>query len=154
MIVTRALEADLDAIVALESDGFDHARWSRDSWHSELVADDRHVLVSRNVADEVVGVATFQTTGEVADLHRVVVRSDVRGQGIGRRLVQAGLEWAEAMGADQMMLEVEAGNEFAHRLYENMGFEPVHQRPDYYGAGLHALVMSRPLRPEPWQVIA
>ncbi len=155
MIICRALVSDLAEIVELEADGFDHARWSESAWLEELTSDDRHVLVTRGMSGEVTGVATFQTVGDTADLHRVVVRSDVRGQGIGRLLVQAGLEWAEAMGATQMLLEVEANNSVATHLYRNMGFEPIHRRPDYYGEGLHALVMSRPLnQPEEWLEIA
>ena len=155
MIICRALETDLADIVELENDGFDHARWSENAGGEELTSDDRHVLVSRDMNGEVTGVATFQTVEDSADLHRVVVRSDVRGQGIGRLLVQAGLEWAEAMGASQMLLEVEAGNAVAIGLYRNMGFEPIHRRCDYYGEGLHALVMSRPLnQPQEWLEIA
>lgn len=155
MIITRAVENDLDQIVELEVGGFAHARWSESAWREELTNGDRHVLVTRDFTGDVIGVATFATVGEVADLHRVVVRADVRGQGIGRRMVQAGLEWAEAMGAEQMMLEVEAGNSAAHHLYQDMGFLPVHRRADYYGAGRHAIVMSRPFeRSADWREIA
>lgn len=155
MIMSRALESDLADIVALESDGFDHAGWSAAAWRDELISPDRHVLATRDFNGQVVGVATFQTVEDVADLHRVVVRSDVRSQGIGRQLVAAGVEWAEAMGASQMMLEVEAGNSAAHHLYSEMGFLPVHKRVDYYGPGRHALVMSRALNdPDEWLEIA
>ncbi len=155
MIICRALVSDLADIVELEVGGFEHAQWSESAWLEELTSDDRHVLVTRDMNQAVTGVATFQTVADTADLHRVVVRSDVRGQGIGRLLVQAGLEWAEAMGATQMLLEVESNNSVAIRLYQNMGFEPIHRRPDYYGEGLHALVMSRPLnQPHEWLEIA
>lgn len=144
MIVAQAVSEDLDAIVALEAEGFDHASWSRDAWASELSGDDRHVLVAR-APDGVIGVATFQTVADVADLHRVVVREDRRGRGVARRLITAGTEWAEAMGAERMMLEVEVGNESAIALYDRFGFELVGRRADYYGEGRHALVMAREL---------
>ncbi len=147
MIIAQATTDDLDAIVALESEGFDHACWSRDAWAAELTGADRHVLVARSPGG-VVGVATFQTVAEVADLHRVVVRADRRGEGIARRLFTAGTEWAEAMGAERMMLEVEVGNEAALTAYERFGFEPVGRRADYYGPGRDALVMARDLRGE------
>lgn len=147
MIIGQATTADLDAIGALEVEGFEHAIWSRDAWASELDADDRHVLVART-PDGVVGVATFQTVAEVADLHRVVVRADRRGRGIAHRLLTAGMEWAEAMGAGRMVLEVEVGNAAALQLYDRFGFLPLGRRADYYGPGLHALVMARTLREE------
>jgi len=145
VIITQALAADLDEIVALEHGGFEHAVWSAESWLDEIEADDRHVLVSRDFTGAITGVATFQTVAEVADLHRVVVRSDVRGQGIARRLIQAGTEWAEGLGAERLMLEVEYGNDIARRLYEFLGFLPLAKRSDYYGPGLDALVMHRHL---------
>lgn len=147
MIIGMATSADLDAIGALEAEGFTHASWSRASWAAELDADDRHVLVARS-PEGVLGVATFQTVADVADLLRVVVRADQRGRGIARRLVTAGLDWAQAMGAHRMLLEVETGNDSALALYHRFGFEPVGRRDDYYGPGLHALVMSRDLGEE------
>ncbi len=145
MIIAQAELADLAAIVDLENEGFEHSVWSEQAWRSEIEADDRHVLVARSGDGPVVGVATFQTVAEVADLHRVVVRADQRGRGIARRLLNAGLEWAEAMGAHELMLEVEIDNQPALRLYERYGFTPLARRDDYYGPGLHAVVMSRPL---------
>lgn len=143
MILGRAHLADLPAISGLEGAGFDHAAWSSDAWRGEIEADDRLVLVARSLADDaVIGVATFQAVYEVADLHRVVVRGDRRGQGVGRRLVRAGVEWAAALGAERMMLEVDVANVAARRLYDGLGFAPVSIRRDYYGAGLDALVMS------------
>lgn len=147
MIIAMADRLDLDAIEALEADGFTHGRWSRQAWAAELEADDRHVLVAR-APSGVVGVATFQTVADMADLHRVVVDAAHRGRGIARLLVTAGLEWAQAMGAGRMLLEVEVDNTSALALYDRFGFAPVGRRADYYGPGHHALVMERPLREE------
>lgn len=147
MIIAMADTADLDAIEALESDGFEHGRWSRDAWAGELAAADRHVLVARGVAG-VVGVATFQTVAETADLHRVVVDAQHRGRGIARRLITAGIEWAQAMGAERMVLEVDVDNASALSLYDRFGFAPIGRRADYYGPGVHALVLERELGTE------
>lgn len=147
MIIARARRDDLDTIVSLEAEGFEHAGWSREAWAAELDSQDRHVLVAR-APEGVVGVATFQTVADTADLHRVVVRVDHRGTGIGHRLVAAGLEWAEAMGAERMLLEVDVDNVSARALYERFGFEALARRDDYYGPGHHALVMARALGEE------
>lgn len=146
MIISRAQMADLDEIAALERDGFAEARWSADAWASEIAADDRHVLVMRDADGAVSGVATFQTVEDTADLHRVVVRPDQRRLGIGRRLVQAGLEWAAGLGAERMLLEVDLENTGARRLYDELGFTPIARRSDYYGPGHHAIVMACDLR--------
>ena len=60
-------------------------------------------------------------------------------------MITAGTEWAEAMGAERMLLEVEVDNASAIALYDRFGFEPIARRTDYYGPGRDALVMSRDL---------
>ena len=144
MIVATATHADLPGIMALE-EAFTRAAWSERSWAEELDADGRCTLVEKDAAGAVRGVATFSAVADVADLNRVVVSPEVRRAGIGRRLVLAGLEWAAAMGAHQVMLEVEAGNTGAIALYEQVGFVPLARRANYYGAGADALVMALPL---------
>ena len=140
-MIGPAVEADLDAIVALESDGFDDGRWSRASWADALASGRVRVLVAR-AGDEVVGVAGLSHVAGVADLDRVVVRSDHRRRGLGRRLVLAGLDWADGVGAGRVLLEVDATNAPAVGLYERLGFVPVGRRPGYYGPGRDALVME------------
>ena len=144
-VIDRAGPGDLDAIMALERDGFDPAsRWSDASWRAELTRPDRCVLVDRD-GTVVRGVAAFQVVAEVADLHRVVVASDRRGRGIARALVGAGLAWAAGRRARHMLLEVEHDNAPALALYRRLGFAELTRRKDYYGAGRHALVMRRDL---------
>lgn len=46
-----------------------------------------------------------------------------RGQGLGRRLMQATLEAARARGFERITLHVHANNDRARRLYEQMGFK-------------------------------
>ena len=146
MILSRATLADLPQIAVLEREGFEHAGWSPEAWRDEIVGADRHVLVVRDADGAIVGVATFQAVVDVADLHRVVVRADQRGRGIGARLVLAGIDWAQATGAHRVLLEVEAENAPALALYEGLGFRTVGRRSDYYGVGVHALVMELALR--------
>lgn len=59
-----------------------------------------------------------------------------RGQGLGRRLTQAGLAHIKARGRPGAMLYVEANNQAAIRLYESLGFEPLAEHVCY----------TRPLR--------
>jgi [ribosomal protein S18]-alanine N-acetyltransferase len=137
-----ATSADLEAIVTLERQGFDEAtRWSADAWRAEIDASDRYVVVFRSGA-LLDGVATFSHASETADLLRVVVRPETRRRGIASDLVQAGRGWAAGMGAERLLLEVEADNGPALWLYVKLGFEPVAERRDYYGPGRHAVVME------------
>lgn len=146
MILSRASLADLPQIALLEHEGFEHARWSPEAWREEIAGADRHVLLARDADGAVVGVATFQVVADVADLHRVVVCADQRGRGIGGRLVLGGIDWARAAGAERILLEVETENAPALALYRRLGFRSVGRRADYYGVGVHALVMELALR--------
>ena len=143
-MITLAVGSDLAQIVTLEEE-FTDARWSARTWAEELVADRALTLVNKDRWGRLLGVATFHWLEDVADLNRVVVAPDARRAGIGRRLVLAGLEWVDGMGAQQVMLEVEAGNDPAIALYEQVGFVALARRANYYGAGADALVMALPL---------
>jgi GrpB-like predicted nucleotidyltransferase (UPF0157 family)/RimJ/RimL family protein N-acetyltransferase len=50
------------------------------------------------------------------------VRASWRGQGIGRRLMEAALDGARKVGLERVELEVYASNTAAIRLYERVGF--------------------------------
>lgn len=146
MIVSRARFDDLDAIMTLEASGFEHAGWSRDSWATELTASDRQVLAYRDADDRLVAVATLHLVEDFADLLRVIVSPERRGQGIARKLLIASILMAQASGAVRVLLEVEEDNVPARAVYTRLGFSPIDRRRDYYGPGLHALVMELPIQ--------
>ncbi|EFJ52658.1 hypothetical protein VOLCADRAFT_120146 [Volvox carteri f. nagariensis] len=57
-------------------------------------------------------------------LLNVVVREDVRGQGLGRGIMQAAMVRAvQLWGAGALYTHVEADNEVAYKLYHSCGFE-------------------------------
>lgn len=132
---------DLPAIMGLESAGFGAAeRWTERSWLDELLGDGRTVLVAR--AHEMIGVITIRTTGELADLHRLIVAPAYRRSGTGAALVTAGLAAARDVGARAVILEVAFDNDPAIALYQNLGFEQLGARENYYGPGRHALILK------------
>ncbi len=149
MIVSRARVDDLDAIMALEASGFEHAGWSRDSWAGELTASDRQVLAYRDADDRLVAVATLQLVEDFADLLRIIVAPERRGQGIARKLLIASILLAQASGAVRVLLEVQQDNAPARAVYTRLGFSAIDRRRDYYGPGLHALVMELPIEALP-----
>lgn len=146
MIITHASPDDLPGILEVERDAFEpDQQWSAQAWAEELACLDREVLTRLDCDGNVIGVATFSCVADMADLNRVLVRSGARGQRVGASLVRAGLEWARAVGARRMLLEVGPDNEPALALYRKFGFQPVNIRRDYYGSGRDALVMECPL---------
>jgi ribosomal-protein-alanine N-acetyltransferase len=132
---------DLDAIMLLERSGFPAAeQWSERSWRGELLGEGRTILIAR--AQHPVGVISIQTVGELADLHRLVVDSRSRRRGIGTELVRAGLETVRQLRVREVILDVAFDNEPAIALYQQLGFEQLRVRQDYYGPGQHALILK------------
>jgi ribosomal-protein-alanine N-acetyltransferase len=132
---------DLDAIMLLERSGFPAAeQWSERSWQGELLGEARTILIAR--AQRPVGVISIQTVGELADLHRLVVDSRSRRRGIGTDLVRAGLQVVQRLRVREVILDVAFDNEPAIAFYQQLGFEQLRVRQDYYGPGQHALILK------------
>lgn len=86
------------------------------------------------VDGQIVGVAAFhvvrffEKAGRWCRLTALVVRKGMRGQGIGRRLVERVEAEARTLGCEQ--LELNSGDQRvdAHAFYEHLGYERVSQR--------------------------
>lgn len=61
--------------------------------------------------------------GETGQMVRVSVRRGLRGQGVGRALVEHLLNVAQAAGLRRVWMETNVGWESAIRLYEGCGFQ-------------------------------
>ena len=132
---------DLPAIMLLERAGFPAAeQWSERSWRGELLGEHRTILIAR--AQHPVGVISIKTIGELADLHRIAVEPRSRRRGIGADLVCAGLGVVRGLGVREVILDVAYDNEPAIALYQQLGFEQLSARTDYYGPGQHALILK------------
>ena len=59
------------------------------------------------------------------ELHRLYVRRDAQGLGLGRRLLETALDWMEAQSQGPLWLSVWSGNLKAQRLYARSGFGKV-----------------------------
>lgn len=141
LVIRPAGAADLPALEALEREGF------TDPWSRRLLAEDLHqagslVLVA-TAADEVLGYASYRRAADEAELLRVAVAPGARSQGVGRRLVEAGLEALSRLGVARCYLEVRPGNLPARALYRRLGFQEIGLRRAYYPDGSDALVLAR-----------
>ena len=85
------------------------------------------------------------TEGGDTDVLTIAVDPDFRLRGIARHMLTSLIDWAYTKKSPTIFLEVEKNNQPAQALYISEGFEIITMRPDYYGAGLDALVMSKVL---------
>ncbi|WP_306591350.1 N-acetyltransferase [Geothrix sp. 21YS21S-4] len=78
-----------------------------------------------------------------AELLRIAVAPEARGQGLGRVLLEVCQRELAAEGLVRLFLEVRPSNAPALRLYQRCGWEPCGLRPRYYSNGEDALVFVR-----------
>jgi ribosomal-protein-alanine N-acetyltransferase len=83
--------------------------------------------------------------GSDTDILTVAVDPDFRLRGIARHMVTSLIGWANSKKSPTIFLEVEKNNLAAQALYISEGFAVISMRPDYYGVGIDALVMSKVL---------
>ena len=87
--------------------------------------------------------------GHVAGRRGHVVTIDIaasaRRRGLGRQVLEELLTRMARAGAREVRLEVDARNRNAIRFYEGMGFRTARTLPNYYGAELDGLRMTRRL---------
>jgi RimJ/RimL family protein N-acetyltransferase len=146
--VRRAEASDAAGLVRLaESVAREEGRWilATEGWRS--IGDERRYLraVHRHpdaavfVADDdgvVVGRLSLSrdqhpASRHVADVGLMVAESH-RGQGIGRLLLEAAVEWSRKTEIRKLELHVFPWNEPALRLYESFGFEREGYRKSHY----------------------
>ena len=113
--------------------------WSEQSFRQELRAGFHYVAA--RVDEIVVGYAGLGVAGDEAEVHTIGVDPAHQARGIGRALLRALLEVADAAHAT-VFLEVRTDNDAAHALYATEGFRVVGLRRRYYapsGADAHTM---------------
>lgn len=149
-ITYRAMNAlDLPAVVGMERAVYPVDAWSVAQFKEELagVPLNRSYIVAVNEESEIVGYAGVFSLGEgaEADIHTLTVTPDYRSQGIGRAMLDRLITWARERRAPAIFLEMREGNQEANPLYISAGFTPISRRNNYYGSGVHAVVMKKEL---------
>ncbi|MEI7984367.1 MAG: ribosomal protein S18-alanine N-acetyltransferase [Armatimonadota bacterium] len=107
------------------------APWSQRSFENELEHKYGIFLVGL-IQGEVSAYGGVWILVDEAHVTNVVVKSDFRGQGIGRKLMIELLTQARSKGAVCATLEVRATNAAAIHLYEELGFVQSTTRKQYY----------------------
>lgn len=117
--------------------------WSENSVASELDNPLSLWLVALD-GETVAGYVGSQSVLDGADMMNVAVHPDYRRKGIARELVTGLINALVEKGVKSLALEVRVSNAPAIALYEQMGFQQVGLRPNYYrNPKENALIMRK-----------
>jgi GNAT superfamily N-acetyltransferase len=105
--------------------------------HVDLTAS----VVALDNADEPLGICLLAVRGGVGWCGGLGVVPTMRRKGLGRELMVRSIAEARARGLERYLLECINGNEAAHRLYRDLGFEVI-RRLDFFD-GIPASVPAR-----------
>jgi [ribosomal protein S18]-alanine N-acetyltransferase len=131
----EAREEDLEALVEMERESFSHP-WTRRNLQHAL--ERGHLVVlrgpSRSAAPRrgILGYCVFEMVAGELHVHNVAIQPGLRGQGLGRRLLETVLWLGTRRGARSALLEVRESNWPALQLYYSLGFQSVRRRRNYY----------------------
>jgi [ribosomal protein S18]-alanine N-acetyltransferase len=141
--------ADARRCAELEAQLFDgDDPWPAAAFNRELASAHNH-YVSARVGTTLVGYAGISRLGRTPpfeyEVHTIGVDSAYQGRGIGRRLLDELLTFADG---GVVYLEVRTDNEAAIALYQHTGFEQIGLRRRYYRvSGADAYTMRRAAAP-------
>lgn len=139
---------DLAEVAAADARIFTDTAWSLEYYWAVLAQPGTAMVAARlgeDSAAELAGWVVMSALGAEADVMTIAATEAARGRGVGRALLDAGLEWARRQGAEVVHLEVDERNDPALRLYRSVGFREWGRRPDYY-PGADAILMRRSAR--------
>jgi len=142
IVIRAARLEDADAVISIDQASFSQP-WLPATVHSaiEKAAHGDYIALVAEQDGAICGFVVAWTVREEGEIATIAVREVARGQGIGRRLLEAALNECKRRGATDIFLEVRPGNEIARRLYESCGFRVAGVRPKYYRDGDDAVIM-------------
>lgn len=131
-VTFRPMEtADIALLAVLEAEIYE-TPWSEGVFRDELARANRVYLVAENGNGELIAYGGMLLVDEDAHITTLAVVPEVRGNGLGTRMMLELADAAVEAGAAHLTLEVRLSNAPAQRLYRRFGFAPVGLRKNYY----------------------
>ena len=143
----RAMElSDVQAVAQVEKKSF-YAPWDASVFKKELTENElaRYIVGVEN--GKAVAYGGFWLVFGEAQVTNIAVLPEYRGSGNGQALTRAMADYAKALGAETMILEVRVSNARAIHVYEKLGYRTIAVRKEYYSDNLEdAYVMQLDLK--------
>lgn len=124
------LVALLDVLFGIEQDFHADPEKQRRGLQQLLASPERGVVMTaRDDTDQVVGMVSAQLVISTAEgaysawIEDMVIAEAWRAQGVGRRLLEAALDWARQQGATRAQLLVDLDNAPALGYYYHLGWQ-------------------------------
>ena len=128
--------ADIPAVLRIQGE-LAFQDWNERQYEIEIKAPYTYAVVYENDGD-IAGYAVFHLLGADSELLSIAVRDAAQHNGIGGKLLQAGLSQLDLEKTDCCFLEVRETNLKARRFYEKHGFTLFGIRKKYYADGENA----------------
>ncbi|WP_018880000.1 GNAT family N-acetyltransferase/peptidase C39 family protein [Thioalkalivibrio sp. ALE9] len=147
-LIRPATVEDLEALVALEDAAFEIDRISRRQFRYLLTRGHAVTLVAEDAGGEgLLGyvMLLFSRGTSLARLYSIAVSARARGQGLGRRLVEAAEDAARQHGRTDLRLEVRRDNAASLALFRGLGYRDFGTIDDYYEDHMDALRLQKSL---------
>jgi ribosomal-protein-alanine N-acetyltransferase len=122
---------DLPEVMAIERQCYEFP-WTEEIFKSCFNAG--NLAMFAELEGKAIGYGILSTVLDEASLLNICIAPSEQGKGYAKVLLQFLCEQVRALGADTLFLEVRASNQAALHLYENMGFNQIGTRRNYYPA--------------------
>ena len=142
MMITPMTAETVPAVSKLENACFS-TPWSEKSIREEL-SNEWAFWLTAIEGDTLLGYIGIQFGLDGGDIMTVATEPELRGKGIGKKLVLAAVERLQEKHLGYLTLEVRPSNLPAIALYESLGFREVGRRKKYYRDPVEdALLMTK-----------
>ena len=122
---------DVEAVAQLEQLSFS-TPWPKDAFVNEMTINQhaKYVVVYQGI--RLIAYCGMWLIIDEAHITNIAVHPEVRGQGVGEKLMRQMMALAQVLGGTRMTLEVRPSNQAARNMYTKLGFEEHGRRKKYY----------------------
>ena len=141
IVICPMTDSDLDEVLAIEADSYPRP-WSKSHFLDEIASPHSFPLVAFDQEGILAGYICPMTLLDEGHILNVAVRSDYRGHGLGKLLMERVIRECRERGAEFVSLEVRSSNSSAIAVYRRVGFVVTGLRKKYYENGEDAILME------------
>ena len=134
MWIAFAEKEDLEEILAMEKECFGAQAWTREMVINDFERRSSYILC-RSDQDEYIGYLCILELDTECEILRLGVRKNFRKQGYAKSLLEFLFDHCINTKKEKIYLEVSSENAVAIKLYENLGFNCINIRKNYYKQG-------------------